>query len=237
MILISRKHSFWKWPQLGLNRGLSSIFLVTEKYKQCEIYRRIGDMYGETYFNRKCLQMGLTRVCHHKAELKWQTMVIKETEMDTQFFPSRGRVNTAVWMHYVDADKAYGEKLDGNYTEMQGAVLNKSWMQHPTKQQLYGHLLPITKSIQVRQTRHVVHCWRTKVMYSYGPQHMDEQRLEDQLESIYSSSVPIWGIHRKTWRERWTIGTSDERGSRISVQAAWHDDVDQEKKSFRCNRQ
>ena len=54
------------------------------------------------------------------------------------------------------------KKLDGNYTRMMQAVLNKSWRQHPTKQQLYGHLPPITKTIQVRQTRHAGHCWRSK---------------------------------------------------------------------------
>ena len=42
------------------------------------------------------------------------------------------------------------------------AVLNKSWRQHPTRLQLYGHLPPITKTIQVRRTRHAGHCWRSK---------------------------------------------------------------------------
>ena len=42
------------------------------------------------------------------------------------------------------------------------AILNKSWRQHPTRHQLYGHLPPITKTIQVRQTRHAGHCWRSK---------------------------------------------------------------------------
>ena len=42
------------------------------------------------------------------------------------------------------------------------AVLNKSWRQHPTRPQLYGHLPPITKTIQVRRTRHAGHCWRSK---------------------------------------------------------------------------
>ena len=41
------------------------------------------------------------------------------------------------------------------------AILNKSWKQHPTKQ-LYDHLLPITKTIKVRQTRHAGHCWRRR---------------------------------------------------------------------------
>ena len=42
------------------------------------------------------------------------------------------------------------------------AILNKSWRQHPTKHQLYGHQLPITKTIQVRRTRHAGHCWRSR---------------------------------------------------------------------------
>ena len=39
---------------------------------------------------------------------------------------------------------------------------SKSWRQHPTRLQLYGHLPPITKTIQVRRTRHAGHCWRSK---------------------------------------------------------------------------
>ena len=54
------------------------------------------------------------------------------------------------------------KKLDGNYTRMLWSVLNKSWRLHATKQQLYGHLSPITKSIQVRRTRHVGHSWKSK---------------------------------------------------------------------------
>ena len=58
--------------------------------------------------------------------------------------------------------KRLEKKLDGNYTRMLRAVLNKSWPQHPTRHQLYGHLPPITKTIQVRRARHKGHCWRSK---------------------------------------------------------------------------
>ena len=58
--------------------------------------------------------------------------------------------------------KRLEKKLDGNYTKMLRAVLNLSWRQHFTKQQLYGHLPPIMKTIQVRQTRHGGHCWRSR---------------------------------------------------------------------------
>ena len=46
------------------------------------------------------------------------------------------------------------EKLDGNYIRMLRAILNKSWRQHATRHQLCGYLPPITKTIQVKRTRH-----------------------------------------------------------------------------------
>ena len=54
------------------------------------------------------------------------------------------------------------KKLDGNYTRMLRAILSKSCRQHPTKHQLYGHLPPITKTIQVRRTRHTGPSWRSR---------------------------------------------------------------------------
>ena len=58
--------------------------------------------------------------------------------------------------------KRLEKKLDGNYTRILRAILNKSWRQHPTTHQLYGHLPPIMKTIQVRRTRHIGYCWRSK---------------------------------------------------------------------------
>ena len=58
--------------------------------------------------------------------------------------------------------KCMEKKLDGNYTRMLRAILNKSLRQHPTKQQLYGHLPPITKISRVRRTKHAGQCWRSK---------------------------------------------------------------------------
>ena len=58
--------------------------------------------------------------------------------------------------------KRLDKKLNGNYTRMLRAILNKSWRQHPTRHQLYGHLPPITKTIQAWRTRHVGLCWRSR---------------------------------------------------------------------------
>ena len=58
--------------------------------------------------------------------------------------------------------KRMEKKLDGNYTRILRVVSNKSWREHPTKQQLYGHLPSIMKTIKIRRTRHARHCWRSK---------------------------------------------------------------------------
>ena len=61
------------------------------------------------------------------------------------FFPNSGCVDTAIWMHHMDT-KRMEKRLDSNHTKMLQTVLNKSWRQHPTKQQLP----PIMKTIQIR---------------------------------------------------------------------------------------
>ena len=90
--------------------------------------------------------------------------------------------------------KRLEKKLDGNYTRMLLAILNKSWRQHPTRHQLYAHLPPITKTIQVRQTRHSGH--------SYGPPQMAVQKQDDQHEHTFSNYVRIRGVVQKTCLRR-----------------------------------
>ena len=82
--------------------------------------------------------------------------------------------------------KRLEEKLDGNYTRMLRAILNKSWRQHPTRHQLYGHLPPIMKTIQVRRTRHAGHCWRSK----------------DKLISDVLQWTPTYGQAKAEWPAR-----------------------------------
>ena len=50
----------------------------------------------------------------------------------------------------MDANKTYREKARRQLHKITATILNKSWRQHPSKQQLYGHLPPITKTIHVR---------------------------------------------------------------------------------------
>ena len=107
--------------------------------------------------------------------------------------------------------KRLENKLDGNYTRILRAILNKPWQQHPTRHQLYGHLPPITKTIQARRTRHAGYCWRSKDelvsdvllwTLTYGrPARTYIQQLCDDTE-CNPEDLPEAMNDRETWRER-----------------------------------
>ena len=112
--------------------------------------------------------------------------------------------------------KRLEKKLDSNYTRMLRAILNRSWQQHPTRRQLYGHLPPITKTIQARRTRHAGYCWRSKdeivsdvLLWTsaYGqskagqPARTFIQELCDDT-GCYPEDLPKAMNDRETWRER-----------------------------------
>ena len=78
------------------------------------------------------------------------------------FFPSSGRINTAVWMHYMDPNYTYGEKAWRQSHKNAVSNIKQVPEAAPHKQQLYGHLPSITKTIKVRRTRHAGHCWKSR---------------------------------------------------------------------------
>ena len=102
--------------------------------------------------------------------------------------------------------KRLKKKLDGNYTKMLRAILNKSWRQHPTRRQLYGHHLPSRKLYKLDEpdTQDTAGEAKTNssVMYSYGPPHMAKQKQDDQLKHTYSSYVRIRDVALKTCLKR-----------------------------------
>ena len=69
------------------------------------------------------------------------------------------------------------------------------WDVSPIIQQLYGHLPPIAKTIQIK---HKGHSWRSKnkliLTFSFGPHLTDVQVLDEQLELIYNRSVWIQSV-------------------------------------------
>ena len=64
-----------------------------------------------------------------------------------EFLPSCSHV----WHYCTVSMKRVEKRLDENYIKMLHAILNKSWKQHLTKDQLYGNLLLISQIIQDKQ--------------------------------------------------------------------------------------
>ena len=54
------------------------------------------------------------------------------------------------------------KKIDGAYTRMLRTALNRSWKDHPTNVELYGHIPPISESLQQQIMRFAGHCWHGK---------------------------------------------------------------------------
>ena len=59
----------------------------------------------------------------------------------------------------MDANKTAGEEPRRQLQK--NVASNIEQVLADTRHQLYGHLPPITKTIQVRRTRHAGHCWRS----------------------------------------------------------------------------
>ena len=109
--------------------------------------------------------------------------------------------------------KRMEKKLNGNYIRMLRAILNTSWRQYPTKQQLYGHLPPITKTIKVRWTRTLLekqgqaHKWYSPMDPSRGwaKAGRPAQTYKHQLSEDTGCSpedLPEAINDREEWRER-----------------------------------
>ena len=110
----------------------------------------------------KDIDMRLTKAwtAIDKLSIIWKSNLTDK--MKRSFFPAAVVSILLYGCNTWTLTKRLEKKLDGNYTRMLRAILNKSWRQHPTRHQLYGHLLPITKTTQVRRTRHAGHCWRSE---------------------------------------------------------------------------
>ena len=121
-------------------------------------------------------------------------------------------------------NKRMEKKPDGNYTRMLWAILNKSWRQQPTKQQLHSHLPPITKTVQVRWTIHAGHSWKSK-----------DELVSDALLWIPSNERvkagrPCRTYIQQTWadtdvalkicQKQWTIGRRLKRVRDICAEGA-----------------
>ena len=108
------------------------------------------------------------------------------------------------------------KKIDGAYTGMLCTAINRSWKDHLTNVELYGHIPPISKSLQQQRMRFVGHCWRSreelagdillwKPTHGHQPRGRPKKTYIDQLiddTGCRMEELPIAMEDRERWKER-----------------------------------
>ena len=117
-------------------------------------------------------------------------------------------------MHNLDANKTAGENARRQLQKNAASNMEQVLGATPHKAPTIGHQPPITKTIQLRRTRHAGHCWRSgDELISDVLSHMAKQKQDDQLEHTYiqqlcedtgcsPEDLPETMNDREKWRER-----------------------------------
>ena len=82
----------------------------------------------------------------------WVSVVRPDRWNEAQFLPGSSCIDTAIWMHYMDANQTAGEET---WRQLHKNVESNT-------EQVLATTPHETKTIQVRWARHAGHCWRSK---------------------------------------------------------------------------
>ena len=167
----------WEWQQKETLRNIQDLLITAKKHTirtnyvkvwstQDEISLKLVDKF--TYLGNsvssteKDIDIRLTKAWRtiDRLSIIWKSDLTNKMKLN--FFQAAVVSILLYGCTTWTLTKRLEKKLDGNYTRMLRAILNKSWQQHRTRHQLYGHLSPITKTIHIRRTRHAEHCWRSR---------------------------------------------------------------------------
>ena len=94
-------------------------------------------------------------------------------------------------------------------------------MDYPTNEELYGHIPPISKSLQQQRMRFAGHCWRSKgagdvllwrPTHGHQPRGRPKKTYTDQLMDDRGSRLEELPIAMKD-RDRWREGVMGYRAS------------------------
>ena len=141
-----------------------------------------------------------------------------------------GRIDTTVWMHHLDANKTAGEEARRQLHENVASNIEQVLAVTPHKAPTIRPPAPITKTIQIRQTRHAEHCWRSRDelisdVFLWTPTY-SRANTGRPTRTYIQQLCGILEVALKTCQRWWTIWRSGKRRSGISVLEARHDDDD-----------
>ena len=130
-----------------------------EKIKQVEDFKYLGSYIASTEHDVN-IRLGKAWNALNELDKIWKSNLTDKLKRN--FF--RAAVETVLlygsvsWTLTTHLEK----KIDGAYTRMLRTALNRSWKDHPTNVELYGHIPPISKLLQQQRMRFAGHCWRSK---------------------------------------------------------------------------
>ena len=130
-----------------------------EKIKQVEDFKYLGSYIASTEHDVN-IRLGKAWNALNELDKIWKSNLTDKLKRN--FF--RAAVETVLlygsvsWTLTTHLEK----KIDGAYTRMLRTALNRSWKDHPTNVELYGHIPPISKLLQQQRMRFAGHYWRSK---------------------------------------------------------------------------
>ena len=81
---------------------------------------------------------------------------------ETQFLPGICRIDTALWMHYLDANKTAGEEARRKLHKNAASNIEQVLAATPQKTPIIRPPSSHHENNQIRRSRHAGHCWRSR---------------------------------------------------------------------------
>ena len=162
---------------------------------------------------------------------RWEIRLNRQNE--TQFLPGCGRIDTAIWMHYMDSNKTAGEEARrqlhknavSNLEQVLAATPHKTPTVRPPAsyhENYSSYTNQTCRTLLEKQGR--THKWCTLM----DPHIWPSKSRTTSTNKKFSNYVRIRDVAMKTCQRRWTIGRRGERGSGISMLETRQDDDDDE---------
>ena len=143
---------------ISINKRINEVIksLNSNNIKEVSNFKYLGSYMQSTekYIN---IRLAKSWVAFNDIHSIWKSR--QPAKMKRNFF--RATVEYVLIYGYVSwiLTKALDKRLNGNYTRMLRAILNRSWKDHPNNKEIYGNIPDICTSIRQQRLRFSGHCW------------------------------------------------------------------------------
>ena len=143
---------------ISINQGINKVIksLNGKNIKEVSDFKYLGSYIQsrEKYIN---IRLAKSWAALNEMNSIWKYRL--PDNMKRNFF--RATVESVLIYGFVSwtLTKALEKRLNGNYTRILRAILNRSWKDHPNNKEIYGNIPEIFTSIRQQRLRFSGHCW------------------------------------------------------------------------------